>query len=526
MLKVLFRQSIATQLSQKKTLQFAAKRGARRSFVQTSVGSSKELSKFLLQDPSAVKMGWSKEVISSVIPMSSQVFSTKGKLFDNIAVRYCPQREPMESGGNGDTITTTRRVDDSFIEIILPLNDHSELRESMVESDGKTIQYGKMFELFDGLAGDVAYRHAGGRSTGITIVTACIDGMQAISSVHIDQDVKLQGYLTYVGKSSMEVSIDLITLDKEGNSTIVGQTQFIMVARTAAEGRAFPIHGLELVTEEAINRFALGASRVSARKARAATSLALTPPKPEEIDVIHNLYLLTEKIREEKAAHLANKLNQDDFLEKSAESSNTSQSSSVPSSTSRLGSSIPSPTQGNMKFRFMKSTVMNNVQVMPSQERNVHGKVFGGYILRKAYEIARVCAIFFYGKAETPEFCFIDEVQFVKPVATSSIMEFTATAVFSQDGKVVIQVVGNEVNPQIGRRTKTNILNFAFKSAVGCHKRIPEVIPKEYPEIVLYLEGMRAMQQYRLLSSHPNSGTATGTTAGGYDNADTSEATS
>jgi hypothetical protein len=29
------------------------------------------------------------------------------------------------------------------------------------------------------------------------------------------------------------------------------------------------------------------------------------------------------------------------------------------------------------------------------QERNVHGKIFGGYILRKAFELARVTAVSF-----------------------------------------------------------------------------------------------------------------------------------
>ena len=55
--------------------------------------------------------------------------------------------------------------------------------------------------------GDVAYRHCGGRSGNLTIVTASVDGMQTFTSLSIVNDVKLQAYLTYVGKSSMEVSV-------------------------------------------------------------------------------------------------------------------------------------------------------------------------------------------------------------------------------------------------------------------------------------------------------------------------------
>jgi acyl-coenzyme A thioesterase 9 len=93
------------------------------------------------------------------------------------------------------------------LEIILPFSDHSALRDSMIRTDGITIRYGKLFEILDGLAGDVAYRHCGGRTDDLTIVTASVDGMKASANIDINNDLKLQGYLTYVGKSSMEVFV-------------------------------------------------------------------------------------------------------------------------------------------------------------------------------------------------------------------------------------------------------------------------------------------------------------------------------
>ncbi len=77
----------------------------------------------------------------------------------------------------------------------------------MIRTDGTTIRYGKLFEILDGLAGDVSYRHCGGPSKDLTIVTASVDGMKASASIDIKNDLKLQGYLTYVGKSSMEVCL-------------------------------------------------------------------------------------------------------------------------------------------------------------------------------------------------------------------------------------------------------------------------------------------------------------------------------
>ena len=84
----------------------------------------------------------------------------------------------------------------------------------------------------DALAGDVCYRHCGGVKN-YTIVTASIDGFRAIDNheITITHDVKLLAYLTYVGTSSMEVTIDVLTCRNNTEELLVGTTQFIMVAR-------------------------------------------------------------------------------------------------------------------------------------------------------------------------------------------------------------------------------------------------------------------------------------------------------
>ena len=88
--------------------------------------------------------------------------------------------------------------------------------------DGKTIRYGKLFELLDALAADVAYRHCGGgRSSQLTIVTASVDGMKNFANINIIDDIKMQGYLTYAGKSSMEVRTFLETLNHHESSYIL-----------------------------------------------------------------------------------------------------------------------------------------------------------------------------------------------------------------------------------------------------------------------------------------------------------------
>ena len=174
---------------------------ARRSFISNhDVKDSRRL----LQNPEGVRLGWSKEVIATFLPFTSELIKEKGRSFENIAISYCHANPPVKS--EGDPIGK-RRMDDSWLEIILPFSDHSSLREAMMTSDGGAVRYGKLFEILDGLAGDIAYRHCGGRNEKLAIVTASVDGMKASRRIDIHNDVRLQGYLTYVGTSSMEVSI-------------------------------------------------------------------------------------------------------------------------------------------------------------------------------------------------------------------------------------------------------------------------------------------------------------------------------
>ena len=113
-----------------------------------------------IKRPAGVRMGWSRSVISELLPFTSELISVRGRPLENIAVAYCVSTPVMDiEDPQEGQIRTQRRVQDSWLEMILPFSDQSLLRESMVRSDGLTIRFGKLFEILDALAADVAYRH-------------------------------------------------------------------------------------------------------------------------------------------------------------------------------------------------------------------------------------------------------------------------------------------------------------------------------------------------------------------------------
>ena len=69
----------------------------------------------------------------------------------------------------------------------------------------------------------------------------------------------------------------------------------------------------------------------------------------------------------------------------------------------------------------MDTTRRQSVNLMHGHNRNIHGKVFGGEIMRLSYELAYVTAVCFLGKGNT-RFSAVDDINFIRPVEVGSIM--------------------------------------------------------------------------------------------------------
>ncbi len=60
----------------------------------------------------------------------------------------------------------------------------------------------------DSIAGIVGYRHCFGslsETNPFVLVTGSVDSINLFQPITIDEDIKMEGYVNYVGKSSMEI---------------------------------------------------------------------------------------------------------------------------------------------------------------------------------------------------------------------------------------------------------------------------------------------------------------------------------
>ena len=126
--------------------------------------------------------------------------------------------------------------------------------------------YGRLFggtllQWIDVMFGVVARRHCG-----CEVTTAAIHHMEFLSPAYLNDLVKLEGRVTWVGRSSLEVRVDTYAQALGGEWRPVNVAYALMVALDANE-KPTPAPGLLLETEEQKREFTEGAARQEARKA-------------------------------------------------------------------------------------------------------------------------------------------------------------------------------------------------------------------------------------------------------------------
>ena len=127
--------------------------------------------------------------------------------------------------------------------------------------------YGRLFgaqllKWIDEVAGIVAVRHSNA-----IVTTAAIDNLQFKAPAYSGNLVVLQGRITYVGRSSMEIRVDTYTEALDGTREHINCAYLDMVAIND-EGQAIEVPALELETDEQRAEYEAAVKRKEMRKKR------------------------------------------------------------------------------------------------------------------------------------------------------------------------------------------------------------------------------------------------------------------
>ncbi|XP_053165562.1 acyl-coenzyme A thioesterase 9, mitochondrial isoform X3 [Hemicordylus capensis] len=340
-----------------------------------------------------------------------------------------------------------RKMKDSYTEVILPLGSQPEIREKYLNVHN-SVRFGRILEDLDSLGVLICYTHATHDATQrspLSIVTALVDkiGLQK-EVINPDCDIKFTGNVSWVGKTSMEVKMHMLQLHDGIYSPVLDAT-FVMVARDPENKRSAFVNPLIPEGPEEEKIFKEGELNKIRRTDFSKASLLKMAPTAEERNIIHDIFLNT-----------------------------------LDSRTVSFRSRFLPPNSV-----WMEDAKLKGLEICHPQKRNIFNRIFGGFLMRKAYELGWASA-HSYGNSR-PFVVAVDDIMFQKPVEVGSLLLLSSQVCYTEKNYVQVRVHSEVYDPDTKQHNTTNIFHFTFM----LEKELPQIVPKTYGESMLYLDGKR-----------------------------------
>uniref|UniRef100_A0A8C8FL06 Acyl-CoA thioesterase 9 n=1 Tax=Oncorhynchus tshawytscha TaxID=74940 RepID=A0A8C8FL06_ONCTS len=335
-----------------------------------------------------------------------------------------------------------RRMKDSYIEAHLPLGTDPTLREKYLNYL-KGVRFGRILEDLDSLAVLICYSHTHNKTlqrSPLSIVTALLWLIYPVCD--------FTGHVTWVGKTSIEAKMHMSQYHGGAYTPVLDAT-FVMVARDPENKRAAFVNPLKPEGIEEEKLFHQGEINKTRRIELSTASLLKVAPTAEERKIVHSLFLNT-----------------------------------LDSKTVSFRSRVLPPNSV-----WMEDAKVKGLEICHPQERNIFNRIFGGFLMRKAYELgwANACV---YGGCR-PNLVAVDDILFRKPVEIGSLLLLSSQVCYTEGKYIQVRVHTEVLDPLTRQHNTTNVFHFTFVT----DKDVPNIVPQSYGESMLYLDGKRHFNQ-------------------------------
>jgi acyl-CoA hydrolase len=140
-------------------------------------------------------------------------------------------------------------------------NEATQIVMPMHVNGARGIMFGGIvMQWIDVCAGVSAMRHAGG-----AVVTASIDRLDFITSIHLEEIVVLQSLVNYASRTSMEVGCRVDVEDPKTGRRRYTTKAYLTFVAVDAQGRPRPVPPIAPVTDTERRRFEQAAARRAER---------------------------------------------------------------------------------------------------------------------------------------------------------------------------------------------------------------------------------------------------------------------
>ncbi|CAL9057869.1 unnamed protein product [Musa banksii] len=360
----------------------------------------------------------------------------------------------------------TRTPSQSRTNIIYNFSSDYILREQY-RDPWNEVRIGKLLEDLDALAGTISVKHCSdddSTTRPLLLVTASVDKMVLKKPLRVDTDLKIAGAVTWAGRSSIEIQIEVTQTHQQADNSESSDPSaltatFIFVARDSKTGKSAPVNRLLPETEQEKLLFKEAEARDKIRKG-----------KREE-----------QKRTFENGGH------------------------SLHGDIKRLKTLLAEgrvfcdlPALAARDSILIRDTKLENSLICQPQQRNLHGRIFGGFLMNLAFELAFSTAYAFVG--QMPCFLEVDHVDFLKPVDVGDFLRLKSCVLYTQlenpaQPLINVEVVAHVTRPELRTSEISNMFYFTFTvnpDALKNGLKIRNVVPATEEEARRVLERMDA----------------------------------
>lgn len=327
----------------------------------------------------------------------------------------------------------------------LPLGSDPALRRRFMVVDEDlpgNLRFGLLLEILDSVAEQAALNYVNRFHPQARVVTAAIDNIFVRHAGDVNRDIVFKARINHVGRSSLEVGIRVEQPGEPGNH--IASCYFTMVARSGVgdDAVSVPLPPLEYVDEKETKRAQKAvAGREEYRKQQA---LLHEPPMREEYEMLSALHEAQEE-------------------------------------------------QGFTGLLVGRLVTDAWERMYPEQE-NVPQKIFGGYLIRRAYELSAICSELVAPNRSV--MAAVNRINFFHPVRLGDKLHYTSRVVYTSGSFVCVEASIERISRDRTTKALSNSCLFTFVNVDRNleHRPIPAIYPSTYAEDARYLAAHRSYQ--------------------------------
>lgn len=339
---------------------------------------------------------------------------------------------------------------------ILALGSDPELRHRFMVLDDPiqgNLRFGLLLEVLDKIAEETALKYVTRYYPEARVVTAAIDDIFLRHAADVKRDIAFYARINHVGRSSLVVGIRVEQPGEPANH--IASCHFTMVARSGSGDNAVSITlpPLEYLDDLEKKRSAKAlASRAEYQRQQA---LLVEPPSREEFDMLVKLHQAQDD------SGLVGRRAQDEIC-----------------------------------FRGYKAgrLVTESWERMYPEKENVPRSIFGGYLIRRAFELSAICS-----ELVAPDrslIAAVTRINFFQPVRIGDTLHYTSRVVYTSGSFICVEASIERTSRDRTTKALSNSCFFTFVNVDSnlVHQPVPEIYPATYAEDARYLAAHRNLQ--------------------------------